>query len=276
MTESDGKSLSSVSPEFAKAIQWVQREVVIGLKKVVIVHLALKGYSIEDIKGFDLHMTAASAIDELYRIESWNTRAEIIANLKDTGLFPPSWILEHFTDMTPEEVKLMEIQTAQLQEKEAEAEPALAAPGELGALGEAVDEADGRLIVEYQAYEKRLRGNRILQITETMAEIRSRRKPEPITSIKAYVNMNELDYLGVYPEEKDKDGKDMQSLLSSNLDRDVANDVITETRNLLELGANSTFFPEIKTATMKMGTNRNLLVEDIEIEESDLPSNINL
>jgi hypothetical protein len=53
-------------------------------------------------------MTAASAIDELYRIETWNTRSDIIGNLKDTGLFPDEWILERFTDMSRDEIKQMQ------------------------------------------------------------------------------------------------------------------------------------------------------------------------
>lgn len=104
----DGKTLSQVSPEFAKNIQWIQREVVAGLKKLVTVHLALRGHSLEEIKNFDLSMTAASAIDELYRIEVWNTRADIISGLKETGLFPDEWILENFTDMSKDEIKQMQ------------------------------------------------------------------------------------------------------------------------------------------------------------------------
>jgi len=102
--ENETKSLAQVAPEFAKAVQWVQREVIMGLKKVAIVHLALKGYSEKDIKSFSLNMTASSAIDELYRIETWSSRADVIDALKGTGLFPDEWILKRFTDMTDEEI----------------------------------------------------------------------------------------------------------------------------------------------------------------------------
>lgn len=107
-SEPDGKSLAQLSPEFAKNIQWIQREFVTGLKKAVIVHLALRGHSIDEVRNFDLFMTAASAIDELYRIETWNTRSDIIGNLKDTGLFPDEWILERFTDMSRDEIRQMQ------------------------------------------------------------------------------------------------------------------------------------------------------------------------
>ena len=108
-SEPNGRSLAQVSPEFAKNIQWIQREVTIQLKKAVIVHLALRGYSLEDVREFDLYMTAASAIDELYRIETWNTRADVIGNLKETGLFPDEWILESFTDLSRDEIEQMQM-----------------------------------------------------------------------------------------------------------------------------------------------------------------------
>tara|TARA_R100001244_G_scaffold25113_3_gene25529 strand:+ start:39430 stop:41382 length:1953 start_codon:yes stop_codon:yes gene_type:complete len=101
---SNERSLSQVSPEFAKAIQWIQREIAMGLKKVAIVHLALQGYNAQDMRDFDIHMTASSAIDELYRIEVWQSRANVIDALRATEMFPKEWILERFTDMTKDEI----------------------------------------------------------------------------------------------------------------------------------------------------------------------------
>jgi hypothetical protein len=122
--ENDSKALAQVAPEFAKAVQWVQREVIMGLKKVAVVHLALKGYSENDIKSFSLSMTASSAIDELYRIETWSSRADVIDALKSTELFPDEWILRRFTDMTDDEIE-------EVQEQKAKAAEEAAALGEL-------------------------------------------------------------------------------------------------------------------------------------------------
>lgn len=116
--EGNDKSLSQVSPDFAKAIQHVQREVAIGLKKIAIVHLALRGYTEEDMRDFDIHLTSASAIDELYRIETWASRANVIAQLNETGLFPKRWLLEHFTSLTDDEIKQMEKEVEEMREKE--------------------------------------------------------------------------------------------------------------------------------------------------------------
>lgn len=102
-----GKTVAQQSPEFAKAIQWIQDQLIVGIKKIVLVHLALKGYSIDDMKDFELSMTSASAIDELYRIETWASRVEIMGGLKELGIFPDEWIVEKFTDLTKDELDVI-------------------------------------------------------------------------------------------------------------------------------------------------------------------------
>ncbi len=98
------RSLSAVHPEFAKAVQWVQREAASGLTKIAIIHLALRGYSVEDLRGFELALPSTSAIEELYRIETWQTRTQVMSELKDLAWFPKEWIVTHFTDLTPDEI----------------------------------------------------------------------------------------------------------------------------------------------------------------------------
>ena len=102
-----GKTVAQQSPEFAKAIQWIQDQLIVGIKKIILVHLALRGFSVEDMKGFELSMTSASAIDELYRIETWASRVEIMGGLKELGIFPDEWIVEKFTDLTKDELSVI-------------------------------------------------------------------------------------------------------------------------------------------------------------------------
>lgn len=102
--EASEKSLSAVHPEFAKSVQWIQREVAAGLTKVAIVHLALRGYSVEDLRGFELSLPSTSAIEELYRITTWQTRVQVMTELKELAWFPKEWIVTHFTDLTPDEI----------------------------------------------------------------------------------------------------------------------------------------------------------------------------
>ena len=103
--EEQEKSLASGDAQFAKAVQWVQREVSIGLTKVAICHLAMAGYSIDDLKNFEISMTATSAIDELYRMETWQGRTSVMGELKDLGWFPREWIVTRFTDLSPDEIE---------------------------------------------------------------------------------------------------------------------------------------------------------------------------
>jgi intein/homing endonuclease len=101
------KTVAQQSPEFAKAIQWIQDQLIVGIKKITLVHLALRGFSIEDMKDFELSMTSASAIDELYRIETWASRVDIMGGLKELKIFPDEWIVEKFTDLTKDELEVI-------------------------------------------------------------------------------------------------------------------------------------------------------------------------
>lgn len=103
--EASEKSLSQSHSEFAKSVQWIQREVATGLSKIAIAHLALRGYRIEDLRGFEIALTATSAMEELYRIETWSTRVQVMADLKELGWFPKEWIVTHFTDLSPDEIE---------------------------------------------------------------------------------------------------------------------------------------------------------------------------
>lgn len=122
--EANEKSLSQAHSEFAKAVQWVQREVATGLTKVAIVHLALRGYTVEDLKGFEIALTATSAMEELYRIETWQTRVGVMADLKDLGWFPKEWIVTHFTDLSPDEIEELK----EMEETESQGGPAGGGP----------------------------------------------------------------------------------------------------------------------------------------------------
>ena len=167
------KSLSSSSSEFSKAVQWIQREIAYGLKKVALVHLALRGYPLESIHNFDLTLTASSAIDELYRIETWSSRATVIGTLKDTGLFPDDWLVSHFTDLTDDEIEEMKVN--QPKKEEEESMPDI---GDLPGLGESSDlnvDLHQKVITEYQ----HLAGGK-------------RVKPKPLSSVDALIFAGEV------------------------------------------------------------------------------------
>jgi hypothetical protein len=112
--EPNEKSLAQSDAEFAKAVQWIQSEIALSLQKIGIIHLALRGYSVQDIKGFSLSLASTSALDDLYRMETWATRVGVMADLKEIGWFPKQWIVTRFTDLSPDEIEEME----EMQEEE--------------------------------------------------------------------------------------------------------------------------------------------------------------
>lgn len=112
--EASGETLSSTHNEFAKSVKWLQSELATGMNKIAMVHLALRGYSLDDIRSVEISLSSTSAIDDLLRIEAWQTRVGVMSDLKDIGWFPKEWIVTHFTDLTPDELEeLKEMEIAQ-------------------------------------------------------------------------------------------------------------------------------------------------------------------
>jgi len=225
-TEPSGKSLASTSPEFAKAVQWIQREAVVGIKKLVLVHLALRGCSINEMRSFDLTMTSASAIDELYRIETWNTRADVIKNLQETKLFPDRWIMERFAgDMTDDEIR-------QMQRAKDEREQIENASGP-GGPAEMYDREDEKLIREYR------------ELVEDMPT----ENEEYRTAVSWYVNSKELDGL------KGSEG----SIVDESIDPVLAEEVKKVTERMLISGNDE----EDEEAPVGLTKSNTILNEDL-------------
>jgi len=131
--EPNEKSLSQSHSEFAKAVKWIQSELALGFTKAGIVHLALRGYPVDALKGFELHLAASSAIEDLYRMETWQTRTAVMAELKDIGWFPKEWIVTRFTDLSPDEIQELE----EMEDKETGG-----GMGGMGGMGGLPDEGD--------------------------------------------------------------------------------------------------------------------------------------
>lgn len=103
----DSKPVSQISSEFAKNVGWVQQAVSVGFTKIALVHLALQNCPKEDLESFWVTLMVSSAMEELYRIETWQTRANIMADLNEIGWFPKEWIISKFTDLSPDEIEQM-------------------------------------------------------------------------------------------------------------------------------------------------------------------------
>ena len=221
------KSLASVHSDFAKAVQFVQHEICIGLKKIALVHLALREFSADDMSSFNITMTASSAIDELYRMETWSSRANVIGTLMETRLFPEDWILSRFTDMTEEEIQqLKEIRAKSAQPNE----PAegIKLPGL-----EDIDKTSQRVISEYNNLMSSRRQkeecyDNFLKYMLNLNELDGLPKPKSLT-ISENKNNNDLSALF---ESVDKQETD--EYMVSPLDNDEAKEAIKESRQIID------------------------------------------
>lgn len=253
------KSLSQSDADFAKAVKRIQSELSLVLTKIAIVHMALRGYPIESIKGFSLHLAATSALEDLYRMETWQTRAAVMAELKDLGYFPEEWIVTRFTDLSPDEIE--DLKDADVRETGAgkggvggpipdlsggdEEFPAGEKPpgGEEGGPeasekpGEEGDEGeDEDLGFEIPGEDEALEGydnNREKKLLAEFAEFESRTTRE--YKVSSPIVESQFEYL-VESGELDRlpHGKDDKILVESSVTDETCNEVKVEVANILK------------------------------------------
>jgi hypothetical protein len=208
-----GKSIASQSPEFSKAVQWLQDQLIVGLKKVVLVHLSLRGYSVQDMKSFELGMTSASSIDELYRIETWASRVDIMGGLKDLGVFPDEWIVQSFTDLTADELELIQKQVSLNKDKEL-----LGAGGGGGGEegGEGEEEGEEFFERKMQKMELILESNKLNDKAKEIRE--SKVLNSPTASVDKMLLENEFDGIEVNGKSIASDVKDKEKIINEHKD----------------------------------------------------------
>jgi len=187
---------------------------IVGFKKIVLVHLALKGFSVDELRDFELGMTSASAIDELYRIETWASRVDIMGGLKELGIFPDEWIIRHFTDLTEDELDLIkrEMELKQAQGGGAEEEE-----------GDGEDFFEDRKI---SGLIKEQKENELRDLIHVVQE--KRRKESCYASVEKFLNDNELDGLKCRGEKiesdienREKIIKEVKEILTLSIDEEL-------------------------------------------------------
>lgn len=253
--EPNEKSLSQSDAEFAKAVRWPQNEMAFGLQKVGIIHLALRGYPASDVAGFELSLASTSALEELYRMEAWQGRVNVMADLKDIGWFPREWIVTHFTDLSPDELEELK----DLEDAETEGEGGGGGGGgmgggmddmgpagpEPGAEGETEGGAEGeeaapeeevplegwdttrekRLLLEVRKDNARNKRLRILK------RIQKRRNSRLNSGLNHMVESKELDGLSTKPAKSYGDG--VEYLVEPSVVLSEAQEAIEQTKLLL-------------------------------------------
>src|SRR5260221_250085 len=70
-------TLAQEDVRFAKTIERIQELFISELNKIAIIHLAILGYSGEDLTRFEIEMASPSTIAQQQRLELWRMRFEV-------------------------------------------------------------------------------------------------------------------------------------------------------------------------------------------------------
>jgi hypothetical protein len=101
--DSDGESdrtLASRDAKFARACMRIQREFILGVRKIARVHMAALNIDPDSVE-WQIKMTVPSAIFEMQQIELMNAQAALASSMSDWASKP--WILEHIFHMSSDD-----------------------------------------------------------------------------------------------------------------------------------------------------------------------------
>ena len=169
-------SLAQIDVRFSRTISMIQRTIISELNKLAMVHLAVAGYSDEDLVNFSLRLSNPSSVAQQQKLELIRSKFEIMGTSPE-GLLSRDWLRLNVMGMTPEEIVQVEkeilddAQGAAAREAaslggagEGEADEGLAMPGaplpggapEVGAPGGAPPTTGAEVVTAGEAREKDL------------------------------------------------------------------------------------------------------------------------
>jgi hypothetical protein len=130
-------NLALIDIRFARMVERIQRFFVKGLEKIAIVHLLLKGKSIEEISGFRIEMTPASNIKKITDLEFMTNKFNAMSTAKGLELFPDIWIMTTLFGLPEDEaenlLKMVKLEKAGAEMGGAEGGAGGGALGDVGA-----------------------------------------------------------------------------------------------------------------------------------------------
>lgn len=130
-------SLSAMDVRFAKTIERIQKQIIKGLEKIAIVELAFKRFTIEDMHGFKVDLTAPSKIYEIQELETFtnklNTIQTAMALADESGnmFLPKEWLYRKILKLTDQEISDIKL----MQQREAAEKAEATAATEAGTMG---------------------------------------------------------------------------------------------------------------------------------------------
>lgn len=126
--------LSQQDIRFSRTIERIQRSFLEGVLKVVYIHLMMRGFTYNQIVGFDLKMVPPSALAELLKLDAISMKIEIAGSAKGIELLPDIWVLTEIMGFSEDEANEL-MQIMQQQKVAAMQAEQAAAGGPEGAMG---------------------------------------------------------------------------------------------------------------------------------------------
>lgn len=103
--ELNGKStLSGLSMNFSKSIEYIQKIVIKELEKIAAVHLYLLGYDESDLNNFKLSMTTPSILAEQEKVALLKEKVGLMTDIMDKNLFSSDWCLDNLFQMSEDQI----------------------------------------------------------------------------------------------------------------------------------------------------------------------------
>jgi len=103
--ELNGKStLSGISLNFSKSIEYIQRMALAQLQKIAQVHLTLLGYEDSDLANFDITLARPSILHEQERIALLKEKVDLCNQMQEKGLFSTDWQYDNIFQMSEDQI----------------------------------------------------------------------------------------------------------------------------------------------------------------------------
>ena len=101
-SEERKQNLSQQDIRFSRTVERVQSQILVGLKKIAIVHLLLRGFKKSQLDDFELQLTPPSNLNEQIEMEMLDTKARTADSLKEFG-FSKQYLVSKLFDISEDE-----------------------------------------------------------------------------------------------------------------------------------------------------------------------------
>lgn len=97
-------TLAQEDVRFSRTVAAIQKVIIAELNKIAMIHLFAKGFDGEDLVNFELKLSNPSTVALQQRLEIWQTKTDVAAAMKDTGLVDETWIKKNILELTDEDI----------------------------------------------------------------------------------------------------------------------------------------------------------------------------